>query len=111
MLADDAELFPDFCTNELWAKLTEKNKWAVKVALNLLHETSKGEASDFNIYISQLPKDFDLLSNWTDDELKMLQYPAVTRAAEACSARKTTTRTPSSENTPRAPWTRSPRNA
>ena len=53
------------------------------MALNLLHETSKGEASDFNIYISQLPKDFDLLSNWTDDELKMLQYPAVTRAAEA----------------------------
>ena len=84
VLADDAELpFPDFCTNELWAKLTEKNKWAVKVALNLLHESSKGEASDFHVYISQLPKDFDLLSNWTDDELKMLQYPAVTRAAEA----------------------------
>ena len=43
VLMDDAELpFPEFCTNELWAKLTEQNKWAVKVALNLLHERSLG---------------------------------------------------------------------
>ena len=62
---DDAELpFPEFCTNELWAKLTEQNKWAVKVALNLLHERSLGEASPFRVYIDQLPKQFDLLSQW-----------------------------------------------
>ena len=83
VLMDDAELpFPEFCTNELWAKLTEQNKWAVKVALNLLHERSLGEASPFRMYIDQLPKQFDLLSQWSDDELRLLQYPAVARAAE-----------------------------
>lgn len=83
VLMDDAELpFPEFCTNELWAKLTEQNKWAVKVALNLLHERSLGEASPFRTYIDQLPKQFDLLSQWSDDELRLLQYPAVARAAE-----------------------------
>lgn len=82
VLADDAELpFPDFCTNELWAKLMEKNKWAIRVALNLLHEVDKGTDSDFYLYISQLPKDFDLLSEWTDEELKRLQYPPAVRAA------------------------------
>ncbi|EEH59039.1 uncharacterized protein MICPUCDRAFT_46787 [Micromonas pusilla CCMP1545] len=83
VLADDAELpFPDFCTNALWSKLVEKNKWALRVALNLLHETSKGAASPFHAYTSQLPKSFDLLSEWSDDELKMLQYAPVVRAAE-----------------------------
>ena len=83
VLMDDAELpFPEFCTNELWAKLTEQNKWAVKVALNLLHERSLGEASPFRVYIDQLPKQFDLLSQWSDDELRLLQYPAAARAAE-----------------------------
>ena len=83
VLMDDAELpFPEFCTNELWAKLTEQNKWAVKVALNLLHERSLGDASPFRTYIDQLPKRFDLLSQWSDDELSLLQYPAVARAAE-----------------------------
>ena len=84
VLADDAELpFPDFCTNELWAKLVEKNKWAIRVALNLLREVDKGASSGFHPYISQLPKDFDLLSEWTDEELKELQYPPAVRAAEA----------------------------
>ena len=84
VLADDAELpFPDFCTNELWAKLVEKNKWAIRVALNLLCEVDKGASSGFHPYISQLPKDFDLLSEWTDEELKELQYPPAVRAAEA----------------------------
>ena len=68
VLMDDAELpFPDFCTGELWAKLTEKNKWAMKVALNLLHEVNKGPDGTFHTYIEQLPKDFDLLSMWSDE--------------------------------------------
>ena len=50
--------------------------------LNLLHERSLGEASPFRTYIDQLPKQFDLLSQWSDDELRLLQYPAVARAAE-----------------------------
>ena len=83
VLLDEAELpFPDFCTGELWAKLNERNMWAVRVALNLLHEVNKGKESEFHTYVQQLPKDFDLLSMWTDEELKMLQYPAVSRAAE-----------------------------
>ena len=82
VLMDDAELpFPEFCTGELWARLTEKNRWAVKVALNLLHEVHLGEAGKFHTYIQQLPRDFDLLSAWSDEELKMLQYDAVVRAA------------------------------
>lgn len=68
VLMDDAELpFPDFCTGELWAKLTEKNKWAMKVALNLLHEVNKGPDGEFHTYLEQLPKDFDLLSMWSDE--------------------------------------------
>ena len=84
VLMDEAELpFPEFCTNALWAKLTEKNKWQVKVALNLLHEKSQGSNSEFKVYIDQLPKEFDLLSQWSSGELNELQYPAVVRAAEA----------------------------
>ena len=85
ILMDDAELpFPDFCTNELWSVLTERNKWAVKVALNLLHETTRADSDDapFRPYLDQLPKEFDLLSEWSDAELKELQYDAVVRAAE-----------------------------
>ena len=85
ILMDDAELpFPDFCTNELWSVLTERNKWAVKVALNLLRETTRqdSDAPKFRPYLDQLPKEFDLLSEWSDAELKELQYDAVVRAAE-----------------------------
>ena len=74
------------------------------VALNLLHERSLGEASPFRVYIDQLPKQFDLLSQWSDDELRLLQYPAAARAAEGQrkedDAAKATTLHPST------PWVR-----
>ena len=84
VLMDDAELpFPEFCSNALWAKLGEQNKWAVKVALRVLHEKSLGDASPFRLYVDQLPRRFDALSQWTDDELREVQYPPVVRAAES----------------------------
>lgn len=86
VLMDDAQLpFPEFCSNSLWSALGSKNKWQVKVALNLLHEKSLGNESEFKVYVDQLPKQFDLLSQWSRDELKELQYPPVVRAAEAQS--------------------------
>jgi hypothetical protein len=48
--------------------------WAVKVALNLLHEVSLGPAGPFYTYISQLPREFDVLSDWSDAELKVGAY-------------------------------------
>ena len=66
-------LLENFCTNELWEKVGD-DRWALRVALVLLYEKSLGSKSTFYEYIEQLPKRFENLGTWTNEEVKELQY-------------------------------------
>ena len=62
-----------FISDELWAKAGDE-RWALRVALVLLYEKSLGRDSKFHEYIEQLPKSFENLGTWTEEEIRELQY-------------------------------------
>jgi len=63
----------EYISNELWAKAGDE-RWALRVALVLLYEKSLGSRSKFYEYIEQLPKSFENLGTWTEEEVRELQY-------------------------------------
>ncbi|CAN0417943.1 unnamed protein product, partial [Phaeothamnion confervicola] len=58
-----------------------KSRWFVRLALLLLTERAKGDASPLIPWILRLPKDFDTPLHWSDDEMSRLSaYPHMAAA-------------------------------
>ena len=55
---------------------------ASQLAVALLHERRKGEASFWSPYLRVLPEQYDTLCLWSPDDAQQLQLPHAVRAAE-----------------------------
>ena len=55
---------------------------AERLSCHLLHEASKGTRSTWHRYVSQLPRQYNLLSSWTAAERDALQAPHAINTAE-----------------------------
>jgi len=74
--------FPDFVDGAFYDRQAPE----MKMALQLLHERSKGPESDYAPYLAVLPREFDSPAGWAPDELGQLQYPHLEAQARAMGA-------------------------
>lgn len=70
----------EFISDALWEAAGEA-KWALRVALVLLREYALGEESAFSAYVKQLPEVFNLIGSYSDEEIRLMQYPLAEKMA------------------------------
>lgn len=74
VLEGEANPIEDFVTDALWDDIGDA-KWTLRLALVLLRERKLGAESAFCAYVEQLPRRYDLIGSYSDEEVRAMQYP------------------------------------